>query len=59
MKWYSKATPHVHPTKGRQPPLNGPPLAGQHNREVLEQMGYTPSEIDQLHAKGVLFQEVP
>ena len=44
---------------GRQQPLNGPPLAGQHNREVLEQMGYTPSEIDQLHAKGVLFQEVP
>lgn len=44
---------------GRQQALNGPPLAGQHNREILEQMGYTSSEIDQMHTEGILFQEVP
>jgi crotonobetainyl-CoA:carnitine CoA-transferase CaiB-like acyl-CoA transferase len=33
------------------------PLLGQHNREVLDGMGYSPAEIDALVRDGVLFSE--
>ena len=29
------------------------PLLGQHTREVLEELGYSQSEIDELYRKGV------
>ena len=34
--------------------LGGPPLAGQHNVEILEEAGYESASIGQLHAAGVL-----
>jgi crotonobetainyl-CoA:carnitine CoA-transferase CaiB-like acyl-CoA transferase len=30
------------------------PLIGQHNREVLEEVGFTPAEISSLEEAGVL-----
>ncbi len=58
-----------HPHGGRYrvtPPLTGQvadvdvvrrpaPLHGEHNREVLAEVGYTDAEIDALHADGVLY----
>ena len=35
------------------------PLLGEHNREKLGELGYTPSEIDLLYEKGVLTTEEP
>ncbi len=35
------------------------PLLGEHNREKLASLGYTPSELDELYDKGVLTTEVP
>ena len=37
--------------------LRGPPLAGQHNGEVLRELGYDNAEIGELAAAGVLWQE--
>ncbi len=39
--------------------LKGPPLAGQHNRELLAEAGYSNAEIDRLQADGVLWQAGP
>jgi crotonobetainyl-CoA:carnitine CoA-transferase CaiB-like acyl-CoA transferase len=30
------------------------PLLGQHNEEVLTELGYSPEEIDALRARGVI-----
>jgi crotonobetainyl-CoA:carnitine CoA-transferase CaiB-like acyl-CoA transferase len=38
-------------------PLTPPPLAGQHNHEVLERLGYAAAEIEALHKEGVLWRE--
>jgi crotonobetainyl-CoA:carnitine CoA-transferase CaiB-like acyl-CoA transferase len=35
------------------------PLLGQHNREILEQVGYSPAEIEDLYSKGVAKTESP
>ena len=35
------------------------PLLGEHNREKLEALGYSRSEIDDLYAEGVLTTEEP
>ncbi len=37
--------------------LAGPPLAGQHNEEVLAELGYGESQISELTAAGVLWRE--
>ena len=37
--------------------LTGPPLAGQHNQEVLNQCGYEREEVERLTGSGVLWQE--
>ncbi len=37
--------------------LGGPPLAGQHNVEILEEAGYESASIGQLHDAGVLWQQ--
>ncbi len=42
---------------GSKPVLAGPPLAGQHNAEVLAELGYGESQISELTAAGVLWQE--
>ena len=39
------------------PDLNPPPLAGQHNAEVLAGLGVEPDAIEHLTADGVLWQE--
>ena len=30
------------------------PAFGQHNEEIMGELGYTPAEIDELYAKGVI-----
>ncbi len=40
-------------------PLGAPPLAGQHNEELLLAMGYSSDEVASLTSKGVLWQEEP
>ncbi len=37
--------------------LHGPPLAGQHNSKVLESLGYTAAEIEQMTTDGILWRE--
>jgi crotonobetainyl-CoA:carnitine CoA-transferase CaiB-like acyl-CoA transferase len=32
-----------------------PPQLGEHTRELLEALGYTPAQIDELHARQVVF----
>ena len=46
---------------GETRPINSrqTPLLGEHNREKLAELGYTPSEIDGLYEKGVLTAEEP
>jgi len=39
-------------------PLKPPPLAGQHNAEILTALGYEPARIAELHADGTLFRDV-
>ncbi len=39
-------------------PLGGPPLAGQHNAEILRDAGYDEAAIDRLAADGVIWTEV-
>ena len=38
-------------------PLAPPPLAGQHNQELLSELGFTEDQIDQMVTAGVLWQE--
>lgn len=40
-------------------PLGGPPLAGQHNAEILQGVGYDDAAIARLAADGVIWTEVP
>jgi crotonobetainyl-CoA:carnitine CoA-transferase CaiB-like acyl-CoA transferase len=40
-----------------QQPLGPPPLAGQHNAEILAELGYDAAEIAALHADGTLFRD--
>ena len=63
----------VHPNAGSYrvtPPLTGSaatadvvrrhaPLHGEHNREVLAEVGYAAAELDVLEADGVLFEGLP
>ena len=42
---------------GEKSGLNGPPLAGEHNQEVLAECGYEPGQVEQLLESGVLWQE--
>jgi crotonobetainyl-CoA:carnitine CoA-transferase CaiB-like acyl-CoA transferase len=42
---------------GQRQPLGAPPLAGQHNDEVLTGLGYTPAQIEELYTSGALWQE--
>jgi crotonobetainyl-CoA:carnitine CoA-transferase CaiB-like acyl-CoA transferase len=42
---------------GIEPQLGAPPLAGQHNQELLESLGYNIKEIEQLDAQAVLWRE--
>ena len=35
------------------------PLLGEHNREKLVELGYSPSKVDELYEKGVLTTEEP
>lgn len=44
---------------GKTQELAGPPLAGQHNAELLRQHGYDDEQIAQLQADGVLWSESP
>ncbi len=46
---------------GETQPINGrqTPLLGEHNREKLGALGYSPAEIDELYAKRVLTTEEP
>ncbi len=37
--------------------LKGPPLAGQQNDEVLDNLGYTAAEIEQMTRDGVIWRE--
>tara|TARA_Y100001934_G_C12176925_1_gene689519 strand:- start:531 stop:977 length:447 start_codon:yes stop_codon:yes gene_type:complete len=41
---------------GQSGDLRGPPLAGQHNAEILEEAGYDSESIGSLHDAGVLWQ---
>lgn len=36
-----------------------PPLAGQHTRDVLRQLGYTDDEVDSLFSEGVAYEDTP
>jgi crotonobetainyl-CoA:carnitine CoA-transferase CaiB-like acyl-CoA transferase len=38
-------------------PLGSPPLAGQHNVEILAGLGYDPARIEALQAEGVLWRD--
>ena len=38
----------------QQPPLERPPLFGEHSREILEEAGFDAAQIDKLEALGVL-----
>ncbi len=42
---------------GQQPALDGPPLAGQHNEAVLNELGYGADDIARLIEQGVLWRE--
>lgn len=39
--------------------LQGPPLAGQHNAELLLSLGYTREDVEDMLAQGVLWREAP
>ena len=43
---------------GAQQPLGGPPLAGQHNQELLAELGYSATQVEQWREGGVVWQEV-
>jgi formyl-CoA transferase len=36
------------------PKITGAPLLGEHNQEVLTHLGYSASQIEELHKKGVI-----
>ena len=40
-------------------PTRPTPLLGEHTREVLEELGYTPDEISELYELGVVKTEAP
>ena len=40
-------------------PTRPTPLLGQHTREVLDELGYTPDQIDELYELGVVKTEAP
>ncbi len=42
---------------GKRQPLGGPPLAGEHNEQVLRQIGYDAAEIDALYQTSALWHE--
>ncbi len=42
---------------GKRQPLGAPPLAGQHNAELLAELGYTEQQIAAYFSDGVLWQE--
>jgi crotonobetainyl-CoA:carnitine CoA-transferase CaiB-like acyl-CoA transferase len=42
---------------GETPGLKGPPLAGEHNQEVLTECGYKPEQVEQLVESGALWKE--
>ena len=42
---------------GDQPDLKGPPLPGQHNKEILQGAGYGAATIEKFLASGVLWQQ--
>ena len=45
---------NTHPVKGKSTPL-----LGEHNREVLQEIGFSDAAIDELYAKGVIKTETP
>ncbi len=42
---------------GQRQALGAPPLAGQHNSEVLQSLGYSETQIEALSQQGALWQE--
>ena len=42
---------------GEYRPLKAPPMAGQHNKELLVSLGYEPDLADRLEASGILYRE--
>ncbi len=44
---------------GKRHPLHGPPLAGEHNNELLKACGYTEQQIEDMESEGVLWRENP
>ncbi len=42
---------------GKQQSLAAPPLAGQHNTELLSLLGYSQAQIDEFYQQGTLWQE--
>ncbi len=46
-------------SEGELAPPTDPAFRGEHNRQVLVELGYTPGQIDELAAAGVLVGYVP
>ncbi|MBT3428063.1 MAG: hypothetical protein HOL98_15305 [Gammaproteobacteria bacterium] len=42
---------------GKQQSLKGPPLAGQHNEEVLSEIGYSQAQLDHFYTTGTIWRE--
>ena len=42
---------------GQRHPLQGPPLAGEHNSELLRACGYSDEQIERLESDGVIWNE--
>lgn len=42
---------------GKQQTLKGPPLAGQHNEEILSEMGYSQAQLDHLYTTDAIWKE--
>ena len=42
---------------GEYRPLKAPPMAGEHNKELLVSLGYEPDLADRLEASGILYRE--
>jgi crotonobetainyl-CoA:carnitine CoA-transferase CaiB-like acyl-CoA transferase len=42
---------------GKQQSLAAPPLAGQHNTELLSPLGYSQAQIEAFYQQGTLWQE--